>query len=113
MSTSSSDRTLSLCRIYAKPASEYRVWSLSFFLTSFTRKIHENDHTHHVMSYLPSTGTSARHAHAFYLIANSSISKVEFHRIETSQGMILSGNFNSAKVSFHSGRISVVEWIIL
>src|SRR6267154_2120046 len=65
MSTSSSDRTLSLCQIYAKPASEYRVWSLSFFPTSFTRKIHENNHTHHIMSYLPSTGTSARRAHAF------------------------------------------------
>lgn len=39
---------------------------ISFFLTALSRGLRVKDPSHLVMSYKHSTGTSARHTHAFY-----------------------------------------------
>src|SRR6266566_2502805 len=48
-----------------------------------------------------------------YSIAASSISNVEFHRVDTSRGISLSVNFSSLSTQRHSGRSRVVELTIL
>ena len=48
-----------------------------------------------------------------YSIAKWSISKVEFHRVATSRGIILTVHPNSRSNDFHAGSKTVVEWMIL
>lgn len=48
-----------------------------------------------------------------WLTAKVSMSNVEFHRVDTSRGIILITISCSSRIAFHAGNKAVVEWITL